>query len=150
MASVGMLTSCQTIGSHTLGAAAGSLKQSILEPFRTIDDAAFTLSKSAETLVNRRVIPVSAALGKRDLSLQDCRTMALRNNLELQAARTQELTKSAISFSNKTRMLPHFLFSGDLSNRDNIPYSYSDQGGYQGSTPGFKPGWSNQQLGRRP
>jgi outer membrane protein TolC len=64
--------------------------------------------------------------------------MALRNNLELQAARTQELTKSAISFSNKTRMLPHFLFSGDLSNRDNIPYSYSDIGGLQGRQPAFR------------
>ena len=83
MASVGMLTSCQTIGSHTLGAAAGSLKQSIVEPFRTIDDTAFTLSKSAETMVNRRVIPVSAALGKtRSL------TSGLQDNGPAQQSRT--------------------------------------------------------------
>ena len=76
IACVSMLASCQSIGTHTLGAVS-TLKQSILEPFRTIDDAAFTLSKSAETLVNKRVIPVSAALGKRDLSLQDCRKSSL-------------------------------------------------------------------------
>lgn len=140
IACVAMLTSCQSLGSHNFVAAssvAGSLKQSILDPFRTIDDTAFTLSKSMETMMNKRVLPVSAALGKRDLSLENCRVMALRNNLELQAARTQELTKRAISFSNKTRILPHFLFSGDLSNRDNIPYSYSDIGSEQGKTPAF-------------
>ena len=140
VACVGFMASCQSLGSHTIGAAASvssSIKQSILDPFRSIDHEVLTLSKNSATVVNYRVLPASAALGKRDLTLADCRAIALRNNLELQASRTQELTKQAIDFSNRTRILPHFLFSGDLSNRDNIPYSFSDIGGDQGKQPAF-------------
>jgi len=139
-ASAGTLGSCQSLGSQSIRAASNvtsSIKHSLVDPFRSIDHTAFALSKNAETIMNNRILPASAALGKRDLTLADCRTIALRNNLELQASRTQELTKQAIDFSNRTRILPHFLFSGDLSNRDNIPYSFSDIGADQGRPPSF-------------
>jgi outer membrane protein TolC len=129
-AGVAMLGSCQSMG-------LGSIKHSLVDPFRKPDHITVSLSKEMNTMMNNRVVPSSAALGKRDLTLEDCRAMALRNNLELQSARTQELTKQAINFSNKTRILPHFLVSGDLSERENLPYSYSDIGAEQGKTPAF-------------
>ena len=134
---------------ETACGAGGALSQSLMNPFRPIDDASFTLSKNAKTMISSRGMPVAAGLGKTDLTIEDCRAMALRNNLELQASRTQEITKRAISFSNKTRILPHFLFSADLSNRDNIPYSYSDIGAEQGKTPSFGGSGSVSQLGSR-
>ena len=140
LACAAFLTSCKATQPYMWEracGAGGALSQSLMNPFRPIDDASFTLSKNAKTMVNSRGIPAGAALGKTDLTIEDCRVMALRNNLELQASRTQEITKRAISFSNKTRILPHFLFSADLSNRDNIPYSYSDIGAEQGKTPTF-------------
>ncbi|MBI5572478.1 MAG: TolC family protein [Desulfomonile tiedjei] len=90
---------------------------------------------AADALMNHRVKPVSAATGKRVLTLEDCRAMALSNSLELQAGRLDELTQRAIRYSNMTRMLPHFLYSGDLSQRDNIRYSYSEVLGLEGSAP---------------
>lgn len=102
-----------------------ALKAAINEPFGPDTHRELTVAKSSATLVNSRVIPVTAALGVRNLTLEDCRRLALSNNLDLQVARNAELTKSAIAYSNRTKMLPHFLFSGDLSNRDNIAYSFS-------------------------
>lgn len=107
------------------GETVSALRAAIREPFGPDNHRDLTMAKSATTLVNSRVKPVTAALGVRTLSLDDCRRLALANNLDLQVARNAELTKSAIAYSNRTKMLPHFLFSGDLSNRDNIPYSFS-------------------------
>ncbi len=97
----------------------------------------FVNAKSAMTLVNHRVKPATAALGKRFLTLEDCRSLSLANNLELQAARLEELTQSAIRYSNQTRMLPHFLYSGDLSNRSTLRYSYSSILGLADNPPVF-------------
>jgi len=47
----------------------------------------------------------------------------------------EELTKRAIRYSNQTRLLPHFIFSGDLSERDNQRYSYADVLGAEGVPP---------------
>jgi len=86
--------------------------------------------------MNHRVRPVTTVLGKRALSLPDCRALALRDNLEFQAARLDELSKRAVEFSNRTKLLPHFIFSGDLAERDNQSFSYSDPMGSEGNAPG--------------
>jgi outer membrane protein TolC len=124
-------------GFPTPAESVAEIKSTFKEPFGRDNHRQVTLSTSAYTLAGNRGMPVSAVLGKKTLSLEDCRRIALANNLELQVVRTAELTKRAITYSNRTKMLPHFLFSGDLSNRDNIPYSYSDIGAEQGKTPGF-------------
>ena len=95
----------------------------------------FVNAHSADILMNHRVKPVSAVVGKRVLTLEDCRAQALSNSLEIQAGRLDELTQRAIRYSNRTRMLPHFLYSGDLSQRDNYRYSYSEVLGLEGSSP---------------
>lgn len=117
------------------GDMAVAIKSAMIDPFKGVDHDRFTRSSAAMTVVNHRVKPATAAAGKRSLTLEDCRSTALANNLELQVARVDELTKAAIEYSNKTRMLPHFLFSGDLSQRDNPPYSFSDVLGREGMTP---------------
>lgn len=115
--------------------AAASWKSLLLDPFRTIDDEQFTRATSAVTLTNYRVKPATAAVGNRKLALEDCRGIALANNLELQVARMDEFTKKAIEYSNRTKMLPHFLFTGDLSQRDNYGYAFSDVLGQEGRNP---------------
>ncbi|MBM4328061.1 MAG: TolC family protein [Deltaproteobacteria bacterium] len=113
----------------------GAMKSALLDPFRSVDDERFTVTNSAFTLVNFRAKPVTALAGKRQLNLEECRSIALANNLEVMAARTEELTKRAIEYSNRTRLLPHFLFSAELSQRDNPPYSFSDVLGQEGRDP---------------
>lgn len=114
---------------------AGSYPGVVKSALFPVDDEQFTLANSAVTLINYRAKPVSALVGKTRLTLGECRTIALTNNLELQATRIDELTKRAIEYSNKTRLLPHFLFSGELSQRDNPPYSFSDVLGQEGLNP---------------
>jgi outer membrane protein, multidrug efflux system len=112
-----------------------SCRSAFMDPFRSVDVNRLALAESAMTLVNHRAKPASAVVGKRSLTLADCRSIALANNLDVQVARTDELTKRAVEWSNKTKLLPHFLASGELSQRDNPPYSYSDVLGQEGSTP---------------
>ena len=97
-----------------------SVKAAIANPFRTVDTEAFTRAKTAIALEKYRVRPSTTVLGKREFCLTECRGLALGNNLELQAARMEELSRAAIEFSNKTKMLPHFLISGELSSRDKL------------------------------
>jgi outer membrane protein TolC len=133
---IALLASCRHVAwvrpSPGIG---GSLRSILSAPFNPVDDEQFTKANSALVLINNRAKPASVALGKKLLSLEDCRSFALANNLDLQVARLDEFTKSAVAYSNKTKMLPHFAFSGDLSQRDNPPYAYSDVLGQEGRTP---------------
>jgi outer membrane protein TolC len=112
-----------------------SMKSAILDPFTGVDHQQMVRSNAATNLVNYRVKPVTAAVGKRSLTLAECRGLALASSLDLHAARMEELSKRAISYSNKTKMLPHFLFSGELSQRENLQFSYSDVLGQEGRHP---------------
>lgn len=133
------LSSCRSLPSTlpTLPSSVGEVRSMLADPFRSVDHVQLNNTNAAFVLTNSRVKPITAEVGKRHLTLEECRSMALRNNLELQAAREDELTKQAIARSNKTKTLPHFLISAELGERDNIVYSYSDQGGNQGTAPGF-------------
>ncbi|MBI4963448.1 MAG: TolC family protein [Desulfomonile tiedjei] len=115
-----------------------SCRASLLNGFRPANHVQVTDSNSAMTLINHRVKPATTVTGKRFLTLEDCRTLALGNNLDLQAARLEELTQQAIQYSNRTRILPHFIFSGDLSERSNLRYSYSDVLGLEGAHPRYQ------------
>jgi len=126
----GILKSTPSADSATLW-----LKSTLGAPFRSVDHQQFTNAYSAATLANYRVKPASAALGKKELTLEDCRKFALANNLDIQVARLDEFTKNAVEYSNRTKLLPHFLFTGDLSERDNPLYSYSDVLGQEGRAP---------------
>ncbi len=83
---------------------------------------------------NRRVGP-AAVLQKRNLTLADCRAMALRTNLELQAARFEEMAQLAIRDSNYKRILPHLSYNSELSHKSDLRWSYSDIIGKEGLPP---------------
>jgi outer membrane protein TolC len=114
-----------------------AIKDGIYDPIRKGDEIPISLMKSTSALVDKRIKPATLATGKKQLTLDDCRAMALANNLDLRVAQFQEVSKRAIEYSAKTKLLPNFLVSTELAERDNIAYSYSDQGGNQGPPPGF-------------
>jgi outer membrane protein TolC len=133
---IALLTSCRHLASvRPWSGAGGTLRSILLTPFSPVNDEQYTKANSALVLANYRAKPASIALGKERLSLEDCRSFALANNLDIQVARLDEFTKNALAYSSKTKLLPHFAFSGDLSERDNPPYSYSDVLGQEGRTP---------------
>jgi outer membrane protein TolC len=111
------------------------LKSALVNPFGGVEPERVVQVNADETLLRHRTIPASAVAGKRALTLEDCRSIALANNLDLQVARIDEITKQSIQYSNKTKLLPHVLFSGDLSQRDNPSFSYSDVLGQEGRPP---------------
>lgn len=112
------------------------LGKAIKHPFSDVDHVKFTRSTMAATVVDKRVKPATAATGKRCLTLPECRALALRNNLDLHVARMEELSKRAIVYSTKSKLLPHTILSGELSERDSQRWSYSDPMGEEGNPPG--------------
>lgn len=104
-------------------------------PFRNPDHVVFTRANAAVALEQGRIAPASAMTGKKEFELEECRALALRNNLDLQVARLDEIIKNSISSSNRTKVLPHLVYSAELSDRDNTLYSYSDPMGFEGQAP---------------
>lgn len=128
---------CVSLYGTPLGSAdpPSEVRSALLNPFRGPDPEAVTQINADTTLLRHRLITASAVAGKRTLSLEDCRRIALANNLDLQVARLDEITKHSILYSNKTKLLPHILLSGDISQRDNLGFAYSDVLGQEGTPP---------------
>ncbi|MFH0824108.1 MAG: TolC family protein [Pseudomonadota bacterium] len=112
-----------------------SIKDVVGSAFSTGDHVQFTRATAADALMNHRAKPITAVFPNRHLTLTECRRAALANNLDIQVARMDEFTKRAVEYSNRTKLLPHVMFSGDLSERDNPQYSYSDVLGREGEQP---------------
>ncbi|MBM4328336.1 MAG: TolC family protein [Deltaproteobacteria bacterium] len=127
---VGLLSSCRSAWVERLRPGGDPL----LHLF-TQDHVGVTRSDAAMTLMHYRVRPSTTVTGKRELAVEECRALALQNNLELQVARLEEITKKAVEYSSRTKLLPHFIFSAELSNRDKVAYSYSDPSGQEGQFP---------------
>jgi outer membrane protein TolC len=107
----------------------------VRNPFQSIDHVRFSRKKAADNLSANRIVPSANITGKKALSLEDCRNLALTRNLEIQAARVEELTKAALRDSRQKRILPHLIFNAQLSERDNYRYAFSDVLGQEGRTP---------------
>ena len=73
-----------------------SCRSLILNPFSSANQLQAAMENSAMTLVNHRVRPATSVTGKRFLTLEECKALALSNNLDLQAVRLEELTQEAI------------------------------------------------------
>jgi len=106
-----------------------------LNPFQSGDHVQFTRASAAIALEQHRLTPPTIIAGNRVFNLVDCRAIALSNNLDVQVARLEEITKKSIEHSNRTKLLPHLVCSGELSERDNTLYSYSDPMGFEGQAP---------------
>ena len=133
-----LASSCQT-GMHgvlrPVNRALQSCRASLHDPFYPADHIAITRAVAGGAIMEHRVKPATAVTGKRDLSLQDCRALALRNNLDIQVAGFDQMTKRALEFSSRSKLLPHLSVSGELSERNNNRYSYSDAMGQEGREP---------------
>ena len=135
-----ILASCQHAMMSSVRAADNALGSGLFRliarnPFSTPDHVLFTSMHTSKMLTESRALPPGASSGKKCLTLEDCRSTALANNLELQIARVDEFTREAIKESKRARGLPHFTFSGELAQRDNPPYSYADVLGDEGVSP---------------
>ncbi len=115
------ICSCQSIVLNQLGAG---------------DSVHLAVIRATNECLQCRLMPATAATGKKSLTLDDCRRIALAKNLELQLARVEEITRAALRDSNQKKMLPHLLLTGELGERDNLGFTYSDVIGQEGRNPG--------------
>ncbi|MFH0824422.1 MAG: TolC family protein [Pseudomonadota bacterium] len=113
----------------------GSCRSLGVDVFGLTDPVRSARARSAATLSEHRIKPATLVTGKQSLTLEDCRSLALSRNPDMHAARAEEMIKTAIERGNRTKLLPHLLFSGELSLRDNYGYSFSDVLGQEGLTP---------------
>jgi outer membrane protein TolC len=104
-------------------------------PFQETDHVSFSQGVSTGAIKEYRIRPATTVTGRREMTLEDCRAMALANSLDIQKVRSEETAQAAMEYSNRTKVLPHFLFSGELSSRDNEAFSYSEVLGQMGVTP---------------
>ncbi|MEW6348659.1 MAG: TolC family protein [Thermodesulfobacteriota bacterium] len=98
------------------------------------------ISTAHDYILKYRKKPVTAEVGRNLLTIEDCRNLALVNNLDLQVELIDEAVKKALKQSQRVKTLPHMVFSGELSERDNQRWSYSEVLGQEGITasPGEK------------
>jgi len=115
--------------------ALSSCQHGLLNLPRPVDPIRLTNISTQSYLHQYRSKPAFAAAGKTGLSLEDCRRIALQTNLSLQVERWEEISRRALRGGAHTKVLPHLIFSGDLSGRDNQQYSFSDVMGREGLTP---------------
>ncbi|MEW6349001.1 MAG: TolC family protein [Thermodesulfobacteriota bacterium] len=113
----------------------GSCRSFGVDQFGLADPVRPARARSAVTLSELRITPATLITGTHSLTLDDCRSLALTRNLDVHAARAEEMIKAAIDKGNRTRLLPHLLVSGELSERDNYGYAFSDVIGQEGRTP---------------
>lgn len=125
MMTVCALSSCTSLTKNTPAFQGGFLKNAALGAFTSVDPYEFSKANAVMALNQYRSAPPQEVIGKKAMTIDECREIALANNLEIQAAAANEITKRWVEYSSKTRLLPHFSFSGDLSDRDNLQMSFS-------------------------
>ncbi len=128
-------TALATVAVVCLCLLSSSCRRVLIDPFSSVDHRALYSAHASETLAERRFKPASVAGHKQGLSLDDCIKLALENNLELQVARFEELTRAYVEESSRARLLPNLSFSGQLTQQDTLIFSYSDILGREGETP---------------
>lgn len=147
-----LVGSCRTAWHGALKPIKGALdtcRASLNDPFYPEEHVSITRAVAGGAVMEHRVKPANIALGRTDLSLQDCRNFALTNNLDIQVAGFEQMTKRALEFSNRSKLLPHLSISGELSERNNHHYIYSDSWGAEGREPvkGGGPAVNNWSMG---
>lgn len=103
-----------------------SMGEMFRNPFESVDDAALTQSIVIANTEKHRLVPSTARVGKKELTLEECRRLALVNSLELQQGQLEILTQKAIEYSNRTKMLPKFMYNGEFARRSDLSYSFSE------------------------
>jgi outer membrane protein TolC len=99
------------------------------------DPIAHTRLRAAKALAEHRIRPVSTYAGKKALTLDECKELALMNSLEKLSAQFRVDAKEHLTYAKMAKMWPHITFSGELSERNNYRYSYSDVLGIEGLAP---------------
>lgn len=112
-----------------------SCRFAAMSPFQAVDYKDVARSVAAPTLVESRVRPSTTISGKRSLTLDDCKNIALRNNLEIQSSIQDQITKREQRESQRTQILPHLSFNSELSERDNYRWAYGELLGSEGIGP---------------
>ncbi len=92
------------------------------------------IATAQDYILQYRKKPVSAETGRTLLTIEDCRNLALSNNLDLQVEIIDEAVKNAVKQSQRVKALPHLILSGELSERDNQRWAYSEVLGQEGIT----------------
>ncbi|MEW6349544.1 MAG: TolC family protein [Thermodesulfobacteriota bacterium] len=124
---------CQT--PQPMAPAVGGTQSVVLDPLKGPDHVSLSSSYASMTAANHRVKPSTTVTGKKCLNLKECRDLALANSLEIQRARIEEVSLKAVEYSNRTKLLPHFIFAGELVQKDNPLYSFSEVLGREGEVP---------------
>jgi outer membrane protein TolC len=92
-------------------------------------------------LQNYRARPLAVAnLGQSNITLHDCRRIALGGSLDIQTAIWEEVVRENQAKASRVKMLPSIKLRYDLTARDRLPFSRSDVLGAEGAFEVVGPG----------
>ncbi len=86
----------------------------ICNPFASVDHVQLTHFKAASSVINTRVKPATAVTGKQQLTLNDCKALAISNCPDLKVTCLEELSKGYAAKSFAKRMFPHLVLVSEL------------------------------------
>jgi outer membrane protein TolC len=102
-------------------------------PFESVDHIQLTQEKAGTSVVDTRVKPATAVTGNRQLTVNDCKALAIANCPELQVDNLELLSKGYAAKSFRKRMLPHLVLSSELGQTE-APRWYYGEPNLWGST----------------
>ncbi len=114
------------------GELAWATSNAILDPFSSGDYRGLAQAKADRVLMESRIRPATTVTGKRELTLADCRRLALLNNGDIRISRWEERTREAAADISKTGLLPHLILTGEAYEGDIQRFTYSDVYARQG------------------
>jgi len=90
------------------------------------DHAAFSHSLAVQSFhggMKDRSTSTETGEGPSDLTLEDCKRLAIANNLTIQSAALEEMARQNLAAAEWAKMLPHAIVSAKFDQGDNIVYS---------------------------
>lgn len=118
----------------------GSCAHSIISPNGPDNHINLTRSRMGQVLNLGNILRNPRAACPEPMSLDQCRTIALSNNLTLISAGLSEISAGYVESSHWVEMLPRLSFTGHYDVKDNEEYAYGDVLGAEGEAPELGPG----------
>jgi outer membrane protein TolC len=95
-------------------------------PFASVDHVQLTNFKAASSVIDTRVKPATAMTGKQQISLNDCKALAMANCPDLRVACLEEMSKGYAARSFAKRMFPHMVLASELGQTEAPRWYYGE------------------------
>ncbi len=98
----------------------------LCNPFASVDHVQLTQFKAATSVIDTRVKPATAVTGKQQLTVNDCKALAMASCPDLRVTCLEELSKGYAARSFAKRMFPHLVMASELGQTEAPRWYYGE------------------------